>query len=110
MLNKDHRVIRGDGSGRSAPFVESHDNSVRGPCLRIRVVPYGELRRNLVQDGGSAVSVELAEGARVREALSALEIHVRERLIIGVDGEYATLDTPLHDGAEIVLVTPMEGG
>jgi molybdopterin converting factor small subunit len=68
------------------------------------------LRRHLVQDGGSVVWVELSEGDRVREVLSALEIQTSERLIVGVDGEYATLDTPLHDGAEIVLVTPMEGG
>ena len=78
--------------------------------MRVRIVPYGELRPRLVKDGGDSRWLEISAGARIRDLLRALGIETRDQLIVGVDGEYATPDTPLHDGAEVVLVTPMEGG
>ena len=70
------------------------------------VSPWGEV----LADGGEALWLSLPDGASVADALRGLAVGLPDQLIIGVDGEYATPDTPLHDGAEIVLVTPMEGG
>jgi molybdopterin converting factor small subunit len=77
--------------------------------MRVRVVPYAELRR-LVPNGSAEVWVDLPDGATVADALAKLEIVTEDRLIIGVDRAYATPETPLHDNAELTLVTPMMGG
>jgi molybdopterin converting factor small subunit len=78
--------------------------------LRVRIVPYAELRYRLLPDGGDTLWIGLADDANVGDALRLLEVEGHAQLIVGVDGEYATPDTPLRDGAELVLVTPMEGG
>lgn len=77
--------------------------------MRIRVVPYAELRR-LLPWGDEVLWLELPDGATVGDALRQLDILTEERLIIGLDGAYATPDTRLHAGAELTLVTPMMGG
>jgi molybdopterin converting factor small subunit len=63
-----------------------------------------------MSNGDEARLLQLSDDASVGDALRELAVQPDEKLIVGVDGEYATVDTPLHDGAEIVLVTPMEGG
>jgi sulfur carrier protein ThiS len=78
--------------------------------LRVRIVPYAELRQRLITDGGDTLWIDLPEGASVGDVLRRLEIESHDQLIVGLDGEYATVDTLLHDGAELLLVTPMEGG
>jgi sulfur carrier protein ThiS len=77
--------------------------------MRIRVVPYAELRR-LLPKGDDALWLDLPDGATVGDALRTLQIVTEERLIVGLDGAYATPETPLHADAELTLVTPMMGG
>jgi sulfur carrier protein ThiS len=78
--------------------------------VQVRIVPYAEMRRRLIPNGGDALVMDLSDGSSVADALKTLAIQINDQLIVGLDGEYATPDTPLHDGAELVLVTPMEGG
>lgn len=78
--------------------------------MRVHVIPYAELRRTLLPDGGHDLWVELPERATVDDALRQLGAERIEHLIVGIDGEYATRETALRDGAELILVTPMEGG
>ena len=78
--------------------------------MRVRVIPYAELRRKVAPDGGHEVWLELPNGATVNDALVALDVAQTEHLIVGMNGEYATRETALRDGAELILVTPMEGG
>jgi len=78
--------------------------------MRVRIVPYAEMRRRLIAGSGDSLWLELSDDARVIDALHELRVEIPDQLIVGLDGEYATRETPLHDGAEIVLVTPMEGG
>ena len=77
--------------------------------MRVRVVPYAELRR-LLPGNDEALWLELPDGASVGDVLRTLDIPTGERLIIGLDGAYATPETPLHPNAELTLVTPMMGG
>ena len=49
---------------------------------------------------------KIQEDGKVRQ----LDVKVVDRLIVGLDGAYAPAETPLHDNAELTLVTPMEGG
>jgi sulfur carrier protein ThiS len=78
--------------------------------MRVRVVPVAELKRQLLPRGGSVLWLDLPEGTTIADVLRQLNVKVQDRLIVGLDGAYAPLDTPLRDNAELTLVTPMEGG
>lgn len=77
--------------------------------MQVRVVPYAELRR-LLPGADDVLWLEMPEGATVGDALRQLNVVTEERLIIGLDGEYATPETRLHAGAELTLITAMMGG
>ena len=78
--------------------------------MRVRVVPYAELRRQLLPKGQDVLWLDLPDGTTVGDVIRQLDVKVTDRLIVGLDGAYAPADTPLHDNAELTLVTPMEGG
>jgi sulfur carrier protein ThiS len=78
--------------------------------MRVRVIPYAELRRQLLPKGQDTLWLDLPDGTTVGDVIRQLDVKVVDRLIVGLDGAYAPADTPLHDNAELTLVTPMEGG
>lgn len=78
--------------------------------MRVRVIPYAELRRQLLPRGQDTLWLDVPDGTTVGELVQQLDVKVTDRLIVGLDGAYAPPDTPLHDNAELTLVTPMEGG
>ncbi len=78
--------------------------------MRVRVIPYAELRRQLLPKGHDVLWLDLPDGTTVGEVIRQLNVKVEDRLIVGLDGVYATVDMPLHDNAVLTLVTPMEGG
>jgi sulfur carrier protein ThiS len=78
--------------------------------MRVRVIPVAELKRQLLPQGGSALWLDLPDGTTIGDVVRHLDVKVTDRLIVGLDGSYAPLETPLHDNAELTLVTPMEGG
>jgi sulfur carrier protein ThiS len=78
--------------------------------MRVRVIPVAELKRQLLPQGGSSLWLDLPDGTTIGDVIRQLNVKVTDRLIVGLDGAYAPTDTPLHDNAELTLVTPMEGG
>ena len=78
--------------------------------MRVRVIPYAELRRQLLQKGQDDLWLDVPDGTTVGDLLRRLDVKTQDRLIVGLDGVYATGDTPLRENAELTLVTPMEGG
>jgi sulfur carrier protein ThiS len=78
--------------------------------MRVRVVPYAELRRQVLPKGEDVLWLDLPDDATVGDVLRRLDLRTEDRLIVGLDGAYATPDTPLRDNAELTLVTPMQGG
>jgi sulfur carrier protein ThiS len=78
--------------------------------MRVRVIPYAELRRQLLSKGQDTLWLDVPDGTTVGDVIRQLDVKVVDRLIVGLDGAYAPADTPLHDNAELTLVTPMEGG
>ena len=61
--------------------------------------------------GASEVTVELPEGARVRDALVALDgLADGLPLVMAVNREYAREDAPLGAGDELALIPPVSGG
>jgi len=78
--------------------------------MRVRVIPVAELKRQLLPHGGTSLFLDLPDGTTIGDVIRQLDVKVTDRLIVGLDGAYAPLDTALHDNAELTLVTPMEGG
>jgi molybdopterin synthase catalytic subunit len=61
--------------------------------------------------GASEVTVELPEGACVRDALAALGgLADGLPLVMAVNREYAPEDAPLDPGDELALIPPVSGG
>jgi sulfur carrier protein ThiS len=49
-------------------------------------------------------------GATAADLLAAIGVEADAEVTIAVDGELAERETPLRDGAEVMLLNPMEGG
>jgi len=61
--------------------------------------------------GTSELSLELPEGACVRDALAALsELADGLPLVMAINREYASEDAPLSAGDELALIPPVSGG
>src|SRR5262249_16310787 len=81
--------------------------------MRVRVLFFGMLKDVLMT---ASHSLELAEGARARDALQQCEAkfpHLKQLLpsaAIAINQSYAASDTPLKDGDEIAVLPPVSGG
>jgi MoaE-MoaD fusion protein len=61
--------------------------------------------------GASELTLELPEGARVRDALAQLAgLAEGLPLVMAVNRDYASEDTPLDPGDELALIPPVSGG
>jgi MoaE-MoaD fusion protein len=61
--------------------------------------------------GAGELTLELPDGARVRDALAELrELAGGLPLVMAVNREYASEDTPLDPGDELALIPPVSGG
>ena len=52
----------------------------------------------------------LAAGATLADLLAALDLDAALDVTAAIDGELADRTSPLHDGADVMLLVPMEGG
>jgi molybdopterin converting factor subunit 1 len=81
--------------------------------MKIKILFFGILKELI---GRADETLDLAEGARVRDVLAhyAKEVERLKSLIpslaIAVNQEYAPLDDTLHDGDEVGLLPPVSGG
>ncbi|MFI5373716.1 MAG: MoaD/ThiS family protein [Candidatus Rokuibacteriota bacterium] len=88
-----------------------HDASRTGaPTVAVTVILSAALRRRRPGSGDGPQRHVLAAGATLTDLLAVLGIDGSTDLTAAVDGELAERDTPLRDGAEIMLLAPMEGG
>jgi len=88
-----------------------HDAARTDPrAIGVSVILSAALRRRLPGGGDGPQRHVLAPGATLAALLAALGIAPTTDLTAAIDGELADRDTPLHDGAEIMLLAPMEGG
>ena len=71
---------------------------------------FADLRRFLPRGADGPQRYAVPEGATAADLLAAIGVEADAEVTIAVDGELAGRDTPLRDGAEIMLLNPMEGG
>jgi sulfur carrier protein ThiS len=88
-----------------------HDAARTDPrTIGVSVVLSAALRRRRPGGGDGPERHVFPAGATLADLLVAIGIDAETDLTVAVDGELADRDTPLHDGAEIILLAPMEGG
>lgn len=78
--------------------------------IGVSVILSAGLRRLLPTSTEGPQRHTLAAGATLGDLLAALGVDATIDLTAAVDGELAERATSLHDGAEIMLLVPMEGG
>ena len=76
--------------------------------MRVTVRLFAQLRERA---GASELSIELPDGARVRDALDELGALTGDLpVVMAVNREYADGDAPLSAGDELALIPPVSGG
>ena len=80
------------------------------PTITVTVMLFADLRRFLPRDTDGPLRYTVPGSATVADLLAAVGIEARADVTAAVDGELAGRDTPLRDGAEVMLLSPMEGG
>ncbi|MEE9277828.1 MAG: MoaD/ThiS family protein, partial [Dehalococcoidia bacterium] len=71
---------------------------------------FADLRRFLPPGEDGPWAFSLPASATVAGLLAALGIPPDREVTIGLNGEIAQRETALHDGNDVVLFSPMEGG
>jgi molybdopterin converting factor small subunit len=82
----------------------------QAPAITVSVTFFADLRRFLPHGADGPQRYSLPEGATVADLLGTIGIEYPADLTVAVDGELAGRETPLSDGAEVMLLSPMEGG
>jgi len=88
-----------------------HDAARTDPrTIGVSVVLSAALRRRRPGGGEGPERHVFPAGATLADLLAAIGIDAETDLTAAVDGELAERHTPLRDGAEVILLVPMEGG
>lgn len=76
--------------------------------MRVEIRLFASLRQRA---GRETLELDLPDGARVADALSALDWLTGDvRAVMAVNRDYASGDTPLAPGDELALIPPVSGG
>ena len=78
--------------------------------MTVTVTFFADLRRFLPRGANGPQRYTVPERATVDDLLSAIGVAPDADVTIAVDGEQAARETPLRDGADVMLLSPMEGG
>ena len=78
--------------------------------ISVNVTFFADLRRFLPHGADGPQRYSLSAGATVTDLLAAVGIDSAGEVTVAVDGELARRDTVLRNGAEVMLLSPMEGG
>jgi sulfur carrier protein ThiS len=78
--------------------------------IAVEVTFFADLRRHLPWGVDGPQRYELRPDATIADLLAAIGIPPDTDLTAALDGELAKRESPLHDGAEVMLLSPMEGG
>lgn len=77
--------------------------------MQVEVRLFGNFRRFLRETDGH-LTLELVEGAIVRDVLERVRVPEVEVGLVSVNREVAAAETPLHDGDVVYVFSPIGGG
>jgi sulfur carrier protein ThiS len=80
------------------------------PTISVTVTLFADLRRFLPPGVDGPHRRTVPAGSTVADLLAAIGIAADAEVTVGLDGELAERDAPLRDGADVMLLSPMEGG
>jgi sulfur carrier protein ThiS len=78
--------------------------------IGVSVTLFADMRRYLPPGVDGPHWRVVPAGSTVAELLAAIGIPADADITVGVDGELADRATPLRDGADVMVLSPMEGG
>jgi sulfur carrier protein ThiS len=81
-----------------------------GRSIAVSVTLFASLRRRRPDVPDGPQRIELPAGATLGDLLAALGLGATTDVSAAVNGDLATHDARLPDGADVILMTPMEGG
>ena len=81
-----------------------------GGSVTVRVTFFAGFRRFLPPGAAGPQHYALPARARVADLLDVIGIRAEADATVAVNGELATPETPLPDSAEVMILSPMEGG
>ncbi|MBI1846482.1 MAG: MoaD/ThiS family protein [Candidatus Rokubacteria bacterium] len=86
------------------------DARAEAKTITVTVTLFADLRRFLPRGADGPQRYAVAPAATAADLLATIGIDADAEITIAVDGELADRHTLLRDGAEIMLLSPMEGG
>jgi sulfur carrier protein ThiS len=78
--------------------------------ITVKVTFFADLRRFLSRGADGPQPYTLPDRSTVDDLLAVIGVAPNTDVTIAVDGEQAARETPLRDGADVMLLSPMEGG
>jgi len=75
----------------------------------VQVIASGYLKKYSGRNT-SLASIEIHEGARVKDLVALLELPEDERFIVAVNGELVPFGHALKNGDQVRLIPPISGG
>ena len=81
-----------------------------GNTIAVRATLFADLRRLLPKGHHGTYTFALPEGATVADLIAATGIPDEERVTVSLNGDQSGREATLHDGDEVLLFSPMEGG
>jgi sulfur carrier protein ThiS len=78
--------------------------------ITVKVTFFADLRRFLPRGADGPQPYTLPDRATVDDLLAVIGVAPKSDVTIAVDGEQAARETSLRDGADVMLLSPMEGG
>jgi sulfur carrier protein ThiS len=78
--------------------------------ITVKVTFFADLRRFLPRGADGPQPYTLPDRATVDDLLAVIGVAPKTDVTIAVDGEQAARETTLRDGADVMLLSPMEGG
>lgn len=86
------------------------DRPTTRSAIRVRVTLFSDLRKYLPKEDRGPQLRTLAPASSVRDLVESLGIPGDADITVGVNDELASLDSPLADGDDVTMFSPMEGG
>jgi sulfur carrier protein ThiS len=78
--------------------------------MTVSVIFFADLRRYLPKGADGPQRYTVPAGANVADLLAQIGVDPAYDITVAVDGELGDRETKLHDGADVMLLSPMEGG